>query len=42
MPVRQGERGITSPLRDGLELDTVVGQQAMTHMSQESLNAVED
>ena len=40
-PVRQGGRGSTSRLRDGLELDAIVGQQATTYSSGWSLNAVE-
>ncbi|MBX3348998.1 MAG: hypothetical protein KF747_09660 [Nitrospira sp.] len=30
-PIRQGARGSTSPLRNGLERDTVADQQATMH-----------
>ena len=32
-PIRQDGRGLTSRLRDGLELDAVVGQQATEYTS---------
>ena len=41
-PVCHGRRGSTSRLRDDLERDAVVGQQATEQMSRESPNAVED
>ncbi len=40
-PVRQGGKRLTSPLRDGLELDAVVVHQATEPMSPSPLNAVE-
>ncbi|MDR4466339.1 MAG: hypothetical protein MRJ66_18960 [Nitrospira sp.] len=40
-PVRQGERGLTSRLRDGLERVAFVGQQATMHPARYLLNAVE-
>ena len=39
--IGQGRRESTSRLRDVPELDAVVGQQATTHLSRWSLNAVE-
>lgn len=41
-PVRQDGRESTNRLRDDLELVAVISQQATMHMSQESLNVVED
>ena len=40
-PIRQGARGSTSRLRDGLELDAVAGHHATMHPARWLLNAVE-